>query len=63
MAVVGAVVASGLDTGDFAQASRAAWWIIAGCGAAVLAVGLATSGRWARGTAERTAATPAFQMP
>ena len=31
------------------------WWIIAGCGVAILLVGLVTSGRWARGTAERTA--------
>jgi hypothetical protein len=32
------------------------WWIIAGCGVAILLIGLATSGRWARSTAERTAA-------
>jgi hypothetical protein len=31
------------------------WWIIAGCGAAILLLGLVTSGRWARDTAERTA--------
>jgi hypothetical protein len=32
------------------------WWIIAGCGVAIVLVGLATSGRWARSTADRTAA-------
>ncbi|USQ88207.1 hypothetical protein NFX46_33365 [Streptomyces phaeoluteigriseus] len=33
----------------------AGWWILAGCGAVVLVVGLVSSGAWARGTAERTA--------
>jgi EmrB/QacA subfamily drug resistance transporter len=47
VAVIGATVAAGLHT--------AAWWIIAGCGASVLLVGTLTSGRWARGTAERAA--------
>ncbi len=62
VAVIGAVMASGMSGGPaavsaaaFAQAGRTAWWIIAGCGAAVLAVGTITSGRWARTTAERTA--------
>ncbi|NEC78022.1 MFS transporter, partial [Streptomyces sp. SID7958] len=32
-----------------------AWWVLAGCGLAVLVVGALTSGRWARGTALRTA--------
>ena len=58
VAVVGSAVLSALAgplrTG-FAEASHVGWWIIAGCGAAVLLVGLLTSGRWARGTAERTA--------
>jgi hypothetical protein len=40
---------------DFAQASHVGWWIIAGCGAAVLVLGLVTTGRWALGTAARTA--------
>ncbi len=44
-----------LRTG-FAAASHVGWWIVAGCGAVVLGVGLLTSGRWARRTAERTAA-------
>ena len=39
----------------FAEASHIGWWIIAGCGAAIGLLGLVTSGRWARGTAERTA--------
>jgi hypothetical protein len=36
-------------------ASDVGWWIVTGCGALVLAVGMATSGRWARQTAARTA--------
>ncbi len=39
----------------FAEASHVGWWIIAGCGLAILLLGLVTSGRWARATAERTA--------
>jgi EmrB/QacA subfamily drug resistance transporter len=58
VAVVGSVVASALHgplRAGFTQASHAGWWIIAGCGAAVLLIGLLTSGRWARATATRTA--------
>jgi EmrB/QacA subfamily drug resistance transporter len=58
VAVIGSVVVSALvgpfRTG-FAPASHAGWWIMAGCGGAVLVLGLLTSGRWARGTAQRTA--------
>ncbi|MFE0100092.1 MFS transporter [Streptomyces sp. NPDC059009] len=56
VAVSGSVLASGVVSGSYgpqsAAASRPAWWILAGCGAAVLVLGLVTSGRWARGTAE-----------
>ncbi|MGV9883189.1 MFS transporter [Streptomyces sp. NPDC003006] len=59
VAVIGAVLASGVASSsyatDFTEASRPGWWIIAGCGFAVLVLGALTSGRWARGTAERTA--------
>jgi EmrB/QacA subfamily drug resistance transporter len=58
VAVVGSavisVLAGPLRTG-FAEASHVGWWIITGCGLAVLVLGLLTSGRWARGTAARTA--------
>jgi hypothetical protein len=39
----------------FVDASRVGWWIIVGCGVAILLVGLVSSGRWARSTAQRTA--------
>jgi EmrB/QacA subfamily drug resistance transporter len=61
VAVIGSVMAAGmtggLDTGfaGSTAAGRTAWWIIAGCGAAVVVVGNITSGRWARATAVRTA--------
>lgn len=45
IAVIGAAVAAG--------ARPAAWWIIAGCGTAILVLGTVTSGRWAAATAER----------
>ncbi|MGW1166334.1 DHA2 family efflux MFS transporter permease subunit [Streptomyces sp. NPDC002550] len=48
IAVIGAAVASG--------ARPTAWWIIAGCGAAILVLGTVTSGRRAAATAERAAA-------
>ena len=40
----------------FTDASRAAWWVIAGCGCAVALLGVVTTGKWARATAARTAA-------
>src|SRR4051812_34841593 len=61
VAVIGAVVVSGVHgPGGFAAASHAGWWIIVGCGAAVLGIGLLTSGRWAGRTAAAVgSSTPA----
>jgi EmrB/QacA subfamily drug resistance transporter len=59
VAIMGSAVISALAGPlriGFPHASHIGWWIIAGCGAVVLSVGLLTSGSWARGTAERTAA-------
>jgi EmrB/QacA subfamily drug resistance transporter len=60
VAVVGSAVTSAM-IGPFAiafvPASHIGWWIVTGCGAAVLIVGLLTTGRWARATAARTAAS------
>jgi EmrB/QacA subfamily drug resistance transporter len=47
VAIVGALIAASLNI--------VAWAVIAGCGAAVLLLGLLTTGRWARGTADRAA--------
>jgi EmrB/QacA subfamily drug resistance transporter len=56
VAIAGSVVAIGtVDTG-FAEASRTGWWIVTGYGAVVFCLGILTTGRWARRTAERTAA-------
>jgi len=59
VAVVGAVLASGVGTAAyrtaFVTAARPAWWIVATCGLLVLLVGLLTTGPWARTTAARTA--------
>ncbi|MDT3395621.1 MFS transporter [Streptomyces sp. B1866] len=65
VAVIGAVLASGTaaaarhgslgGAATYADASRPAWWIIAGCGAAVLLLGVLTTGGWARRTASRAA--------
>ncbi len=60
VAVIGAAVVSGVTRRrwppGFAEASHTAWWIMAACGLGVLGLGLLTTGRWARATAERTAA-------
>ncbi|MDY7085658.1 MAG: MFS transporter [Actinomycetota bacterium] len=53
VAVIGAVVASG---STFTTAGHAGWWIIVGCGLSVLGLGLLTTGRRARASAERAVA-------
>ena len=59
VAVVGAIVSAGAGAGiqaEFSQASHAGWWIVAGCGAAVFVLALATTGRWAARSAARSPA-------
>jgi len=59
VAVIGAVLAARIGSSPyretFVSAAMPGWWVLAVCGFAVLVVGALTSGRWARGTAERTA--------
>jgi EmrB/QacA subfamily drug resistance transporter len=58
VAVVGALVSSSLSNSghlNFAVASRAGWWVLAGCGAVVLVLGLVATSGWALETARRTA--------
>jgi hypothetical protein len=58
VAVIGSATISALH-GPFGQhfsaASHVGWWIVTGCGVAVLGLGLLVSGSWARETAHRTA--------
>jgi EmrB/QacA subfamily drug resistance transporter len=54
VAVTGSLITS--STAGFTTASHAAWAVVAGCGIAVFLVGLASTGRWAVGTADRTRA-------
>ncbi len=65
-----AVIGSLLGTGaaavagpGLATASHPAWWVIAGCGAAVFAIGAASTGAWARRSAERAAAALDSEAP
>ena len=64
VAVVGALVSSALQGEarlDFAVASRAGWWVLAGCGAVVLVLGLVATTSWARRNRpahSRVASTP-----
>jgi len=58
VAVVGALVSSKMGLGSprsFALAMRTGWWVLAGCGGAVLLLGLVGTSRWAYVTATRTA--------
>jgi EmrB/QacA subfamily drug resistance transporter len=58
VAVVGSVLAASLHGtmhSGFLYASRDGWWIMAGCGYAVLLLGLMSTTGWARGTAARVA--------
>ncbi|MCO5972555.1 MFS transporter [Actinoallomurus soli] len=58
VAVIGSLAMSAvhgpLRTG-IPAASHVGWWVAVGCGAAILLLGILTTGRWARRTAERTA--------
>ncbi|WP_438488062.1 MFS transporter [Streptomyces sp. S186] len=60
VAVFGAVLAGGAHAGatrpEFLAAAHPAWWILVGCGGAILLLGALTTGRRARATARRTAA-------
>ncbi|WP_131738936.1 MFS transporter [Actinomadura roseirufa] len=59
VAVIGAVLAAGTgghgQVTGFVTAARPAYWVLAGCGAAVLVLGVLTTGRRAARSAERTA--------
>jgi len=58
VAVVGALISTRLSSHvGFAVASRIGWWVMAGCGAATLVLGLAATSEWARATATRTASS------
>ncbi|HEY1761123.1 MAG TPA: MFS transporter [Acidimicrobiales bacterium] len=58
VAVVGSLVTASLQKGshvNFAVASRAGWWVLTGCGAVILLLGVVGTSSWAKGTAQRTA--------
>jgi EmrB/QacA subfamily drug resistance transporter len=54
-ALAGGAVTGGVGPG-FASATHSSWWVVVGTGVLVLALGLITTTRWARTTAQRTAA-------
>jgi len=58
VAIAGAVAAGGLAAvgPGFVRASHAAWWLVTACGLAVLALGLASTGKRANASAQRVAA-------
>jgi EmrB/QacA subfamily drug resistance transporter len=64
VAIVGSVINSrvrGSLPDQLAVASHPAWWIVTGCGLAVVAIGVLTTGARGRASAARTAAL--FELP
>jgi len=59
VAISGTIVGSALARGGtaFTSAEHGVWWTVAGLGAGLVALGLLSTGRWARGTAARAAAS------
>ena len=56
VAIVGSVLAASIRgpmRSGFVKAAHAGWWILAGCGYAVLLLGVLTTTQWARATAAR----------
>lgn len=59
IAISGSILAAGLHgslRSGFVAASHPAWLVLAGCGVAVICIGLVTTTKWSLGTAARTAA-------
>ena len=59
VAITGSILAANLHgtlRAGFVPASHADWLLLAGCGGAIIVLGLVTNGRWALRTAARTAA-------
>jgi EmrB/QacA subfamily drug resistance transporter len=52
--ILGVAAGSGIGA-HLASASHPAWWLVAGCGASVLALGAASTGAWGQRTARRCA--------
>ncbi|MFD9891462.1 DHA2 family efflux MFS transporter permease subunit [Amycolatopsis sp. NPDC059027] len=56
-------VGTSLGVAVLGGAGAAGWWVMAGCGAVVLVLGILTTGRWARRTASATMAAPLDPEP
>ena len=58
VAIAGTIVGSALARGGtaFTSAEHGVWWLVLGLGVGLLALGLLSTGRWARATAARAAA-------
>ncbi|MEV4422348.1 MFS transporter [Patulibacter sp. NPDC049589] len=58
VAILGAVAVGTATSGTaVAASSHPGWWIVAGCAVAIVVLSFASTGAWARGTAERAAAS------
>ncbi len=59
VAISGTIVGSALARGGvaFTSATHGVWWMVLGLGLGILVLGLLSTGRWARGTAARAAAS------
>jgi EmrB/QacA subfamily drug resistance transporter len=53
VAITGSLVSASAGASSFIHDSHTAWWVITGCGAAVLVLGLLATSKWALATSER----------
>jgi EmrB/QacA subfamily drug resistance transporter len=56
VAIAGTVLGSVRAGTGFTDSEHGVWWLVFGLGLAIVALGLLSTGRWAKGTAERAAA-------
>jgi EmrB/QacA subfamily drug resistance transporter len=55
VAIAGTILGSVSDGSSFTSSAHAVWWLVFGLGAGIVALGLISTGPWAKGTAERAA--------
>jgi hypothetical protein len=54
VAITGSLVSASAGDSSFVHDSHIAWWVITGCGAGVLVLGVTATSKWALATSERT---------
>jgi MFS family permease len=55
VAIAGTILGSVRDGSSFTDVAHGVWWLVFGLGVGIVALGLVSTGPWAKGTAERAA--------